>query len=222
MKLVDFGLGTNYISLCIFINILVYLNYNCIKVLRSKIRPECLKQGWGTLILEGHSPAEFSSNPEKPWKIPNCILKTLISCFRCVWLGLELNSAGHRPSRINVPHPWFKVWLLLCVAGWTLFWWRSVALWFPLCILLSVRVQQHQWVKHQRDFTLLTCCNTVDLYKSTTESLWLTYNTSRSAAYSHFKNTTVWCFHSNSFEWMVTRLLWWWRDLCEIKHKDFE
>ncbi len=26
-----------------------------------------LKQGWGTLILEGHSPAEFSSNPEKPW-----------------------------------------------------------------------------------------------------------------------------------------------------------
>ncbi len=54
-----------------------------------------LHQGWGTLILEGHSPAEFSSNPEKPWKkIPNCILKTLISCFRCVWLGLEINSAG--------------------------------------------------------------------------------------------------------------------------------
>ncbi len=47
------------------------------------------------LILEGHSPAEFSSNPEKPWKkIPNCILKTLIICFRCVWLGLELSSAG--------------------------------------------------------------------------------------------------------------------------------
>ncbi len=27
-----------------------------------------LAQGWGTLILEGHSPAEFSSNPEKTWK----------------------------------------------------------------------------------------------------------------------------------------------------------
>jgi len=27
-----------------------------------------LGQGWGTLILEGHSPAEFSYNPEKPWK----------------------------------------------------------------------------------------------------------------------------------------------------------
>ncbi len=27
-----------------------------------------LNQGWGTLILEGHSPAEFSSNPEKPWE----------------------------------------------------------------------------------------------------------------------------------------------------------
>ncbi len=35
-----------------------------------------LTQVWGRLILEGHSPAEFSSNPEKPWtKIPNCILK---------------------------------------------------------------------------------------------------------------------------------------------------
>ncbi len=31
-------------------------------------------------------------NPGK--KITNCILKTFISCFRCVWLGLELNSAG--------------------------------------------------------------------------------------------------------------------------------
>ncbi len=54
-----------------------------------------LHQGWGTLILEGHSPAEFSSNPEKPWgKTPNCILKTLISWFRCVLLGLELKTAG--------------------------------------------------------------------------------------------------------------------------------
>ncbi len=25
-----------------------------------------LAQGWGTKILEGHSPAEYSSNPEKP------------------------------------------------------------------------------------------------------------------------------------------------------------
>ncbi len=32
---------------------------------RLQVRP--LDQGWGTLILEGHSPAEFSSNPEKPW-----------------------------------------------------------------------------------------------------------------------------------------------------------
>ncbi len=31
-----------------------------------------------------------------PWKFP---VYTLISCFRCVWLGLELNSAGHQSSR---------------------------------------------------------------------------------------------------------------------------
>ncbi len=24
----------------------------------------------------------------------------------CVWLGLELNSAGHRPSRNEVAYPW--------------------------------------------------------------------------------------------------------------------
>ncbi len=31
----------------------------------------------------------------QPWeKYLYCILKTLMSCFRCVWLGLELNSAG--------------------------------------------------------------------------------------------------------------------------------
>ncbi len=35
-------------------------------------------KGWGTLILEGHSPAEFSSIPEKTGKkIPNWIWKDL-------------------------------------------------------------------------------------------------------------------------------------------------
>ncbi len=35
----------------------------------SDLNPiEHLWQGWETLILEGHSPAEFSSNPEKPWE----------------------------------------------------------------------------------------------------------------------------------------------------------
>ncbi len=57
-----------------------------------------LEQGSSNLILEGRCPAEFSSNlPQhtclEVWSIPS---KTLISCFRCVWLGLELNSAGHR------------------------------------------------------------------------------------------------------------------------------
>ncbi len=56
---------------------------------------EALDQGSSNLILEGRCPAEFSSNlPQhtclEVWSIP----KTLISCFRCVWLGLELNSAG--------------------------------------------------------------------------------------------------------------------------------
>ncbi len=69
-----------------------------------------LKQGSSNLILEGRCPAEFSSNlPQhicmEVWSIPS---KSLISCFRCVWLGLELNSAGHRPSRTELGDPWPK------------------------------------------------------------------------------------------------------------------
>ncbi len=61
----------------------------------------------------GQCPAEFSSNlPQhtclEVWSIPS---KSLISCFRCVWLGLELNSAGHRPSRTELGDPWFNVML---------------------------------------------------------------------------------------------------------------
>uniref|UniRef100_A0A8C1RYD9 Lysozyme n=1 Tax=Cyprinus carpio TaxID=7962 RepID=A0A8C1RYD9_CYPCA len=45
-----------------------------------------------------------------------------------------------------------------------------VTLWFPLSILWSVRVEQHRRLEQCCDFTLLTCCNTVDLNQSTTES----------------------------------------------------
>ncbi len=44
-------------------------------------------------------------------KIPDCILKSFISWFRCVWLGLELNSAGtpalqDQPCLINPCNRW--------------------------------------------------------------------------------------------------------------------
>ncbi len=45
---------------------------------------------WRATLLQSLAPT--LKNPGK--KIPNCILKTLISWFRCVWLELELNSAG--------------------------------------------------------------------------------------------------------------------------------
>ncbi len=51
-----------------------------------------LLQGSSNLSLEGQSAAEFSSNPDQT-HLP-VILKTLISMLRCVWLGLEMNSAG--------------------------------------------------------------------------------------------------------------------------------
>ncbi len=39
------------------------------------------------------------------WETALVILKTLISLFRCVWLGLELNSAGQRHSRRRCLYP---------------------------------------------------------------------------------------------------------------------
>ncbi len=57
---------------------------------------ERLDQGSSNLILEGRCPAEFSSNlPQNSClEVSSIPSKTLISCFRCVELGLELNSAG--------------------------------------------------------------------------------------------------------------------------------
>ncbi len=64
-----------------------------------------IKQGWGTLILEGRCPAEFSSNPNQTH------LNQLIKVWR-MQLGIFSQGfsgfSGEWPSRINVPHPWYK------------------------------------------------------------------------------------------------------------------
>ncbi len=68
----------------------------------------CLVQGSPHSVLEGRCPAEFISNlPQHTClEVSGIPSKTLISLFRCVWLGLELNSAGHRPSRNKFGDPW--------------------------------------------------------------------------------------------------------------------
>ncbi len=45
------------------------------------------------------------------------ILKTFISMLRCVWLGLELNSAGKWISRARLGHPYFRLsqWPSFCI-----------------------------------------------------------------------------------------------------------
>ncbi len=69
-----------------------------------------LKQGCQNSVLEGRCPAEFSSNlPQHTcMEASSMPSKSLISCFRCVLLGLELNSAGHQPSRTEFGQPWSK------------------------------------------------------------------------------------------------------------------
>ncbi len=70
-------------------------------------------QGSPDSVLEGQCPAEFSSNlPQHTClDVSRITSKTLISWFRCVWLGLRLNSAGH----------WFCEFMLIQKSTYTWF-----------------------------------------------------------------------------------------------------
>ncbi len=68
-------------------------------------------QGSSNLILEGRCSAKFSSNLPQPTCLGvSSMPKSLISCFGCVWLELELNSAGHWPSRTELGDPCCCAW----------------------------------------------------------------------------------------------------------------
>ncbi len=70
-----------------------------------------LNQGSPNLFLEGRCPAEFSSNPNQTHL--NQLIKVLLSILetsrQVCWGKLELNSAGHRPSRTECGDPCFKL-----------------------------------------------------------------------------------------------------------------
>lgn len=55
-----------------------------------------LYQGCPNSVLDGRCPAEFSANlPQHNFlEVSSMPRKSLITCFMCVSLGLELNSAG--------------------------------------------------------------------------------------------------------------------------------
>ncbi len=89
-----------------------------------------IKQGSSNLSLEVQSAAEFSSNP------PTCdflmILKTLISMLRCVWLELELNSAG----MVQIWGP------LLYISGF-----QTCPGSTPALLILYVSLTRHTWFR---------------------------------------------------------------------------
>ncbi len=66
-------------------------------------------------------PGVLNSGPQGPHSCrvysPACnflvILKILISLFRCVWLGLKLNSAWKWTVRARVENPWLKLMLFV-------------------------------------------------------------------------------------------------------------
>ncbi len=110
-----FSLFTNNTSsyvliLCLLI-ILVYdanTQWKIIKLCKCSYLLGAKHRRCPNSVLEGRCPAEFNSDfPQHTCCVVSRMpSKSLISCFRCVWLGLELNSAGHWPSRIEFGQPW--------------------------------------------------------------------------------------------------------------------
>lgn len=68
------------------------------------------KTGCPNSILEVYCPVEFGSNfPQHTClEVSNMPSEALITLFWCVWLGLELNSAGNWPSRTEYGQPCSK------------------------------------------------------------------------------------------------------------------
>ncbi len=69
-----------------------------------------LDQGSPNLFLEGRCPAEFSYNSNQTHL--NQLIKVLLGILetsrQVCWGKLELNSAGHRPSRNECGDPWSR------------------------------------------------------------------------------------------------------------------
>ncbi len=72
-----------------------------------------LVQGCPHSVLEGRCPAEFSSNPNQTHlkQLLNVLLAILEASMQVCWGKLELNSAGHRPSRTEFGHPCTSAYL---------------------------------------------------------------------------------------------------------------
>ncbi len=126
-----------------------------------------LVQGCPNLVLEGRCPAEFSSNlPQHTCReVSSVPSESLISWFRCVWLGLDLNFAGHRPSRTEFGHPWSsftldslarflnKSAILNILFEWIILWSRSHVV-FPKCIATGSVLQKIMHVALYAPFKL--------------------------------------------------------------------
>ncbi len=83
-----------------------------------------LIQGCPNSVLEGRCPAEFSSNPNQTHlkQLIKLLLGILEASMQMCWSKLELNSAGHRPSRTEFGQPCkfdpSESWWSLTVFAW--------------------------------------------------------------------------------------------------------
>ncbi len=72
---------------------------------------QTLDQGSPSSVLEGRCPADFSSNPNQTHlkQLIKVLLGILEASMQVCWGKLELNSAGHRPSRTEFDDPCFRL-----------------------------------------------------------------------------------------------------------------
>ncbi len=78
-------------------------------LLSSQEQKHALQQGSPDTVLEGRCPAEFSSSPNQTHlkQLIKVLLGILETSREVCWGKLELNSTGHRPSRIKFGDPCF-------------------------------------------------------------------------------------------------------------------
>ncbi len=91
------------------------LNIFCLERCEHGVLVYTVGQGSPKLFLEGRCPAEFSSYPNQTHlkQLIKLLLGILETSMQVCWGKLELNSAGHRPSRTEYGDPCSRVFKCL-------------------------------------------------------------------------------------------------------------
>ncbi len=129
---------------------------------------EHVMQGSSNLFLEGRCPAEFSSNPNQTHlkQLIKVLLGILQTARQVCWGKLELNSAGHRPSRTECGDPWCNANIFKINSVWSMPLIRAkFSPFFTLtCLHLSFRKKLHCVALSNPKYVVVDCKMNIVLY----------------------------------------------------------